>query len=574
MDSCSSMLHLGGKQQDAIDYDLSCRLDVLGLADGEAEEQLDEKLMDEAKELGVDIDLSPHLKPSSTRTDSSVPTRRSVSIYSTASQSTDVTSNISEVSKEHHHPNDKRNSRASLSLRDYDIFLARGTTNDRRTSISFSQPSTPSNSVFSLPLHYPEASPKKHFRVRKGLSILKLHRSDSTSSGADGCPHCPQDPISQRRAVHKLPCGHKLCTQALRNTIRSAISNKVGGVPSCCGMPIPSSLVEQVMTQEEQNALLDKLEQWDEAVSIAPSVRSEIKDQGSDKRRSTGSRRKSNESKADSVAPHAESELEKLQDRSDFKKLHQEQVRLKDSFLAWIERQRAELQSSHQRLRSEMDAFHQCAEEELFEHHAEAMADAEDKQVKAEADMREAHAQEKRDHATALKHMEAYCAGTYSTGEAHNRTITEQGRAELEKARRIRDAMDSKHESAINVLRGEQGRRMKLREQRQDKEVQELRRSHRKKELELERTCSAELHRLDDFVAERQRKIRARWELQNAVFVKRVEVETGIGLSGKPRSVEWPAEAVPDTESGAVRAWEKDGVSSTLELSPKLRKRE
>ena len=201
-----------------------------------------------------------------------------------------------------------------------------------------------------------------------------------------------------------------------------------------------------------------------------------------------------------------------------------------------------------------MKAYHESREEELMLHHGNAMSEAEDKQVKAEADMREAHEQEKRDNATALKHMEAYCAGTYSTGEAHSRTVTDQDRAELEKAKRTRDAMDPKHESAINVLRGEQGRRMRLRQQRQDKEVQELRRALRKEELELERACTSGAHRFEDFAAEKQRRVRARRDLQHAIFVKKVELEPGEEVDGKLGKLPWERDETTSAEAVTASA--------------------
>jgi hypothetical protein len=172
-----------------------------------------------------------------------------------------------------------------------------------------------------------------------------------------------------------------------------------------------------------------------------------------------------------------------------------------------------------------MKARHETATEDLLERHANAMSEAEDKQVKAEADMREVHAQEKRDNATALRHMEAYCAGTYSNGDLHGRTVTEQDLAELEKARKVRDAMDPKHGSAINVLRGEQGRRIKLRAQRQEKEMQESNRNQRKEELEFGRACTAEVGGFEGMLAEKQRRINVRWEMQVAILAKKAEIE-------------------------------------------------
>ena len=548
----------------AVEDERSFLLDVLKLVEDETEEQMDEKLNSKAKELGVDVDVFsiPAPKPVSTRTFSSEAPRRSESIDSRASQSTGLTSNFSGTSK------GTQTSRASLSFRDYDNFLARGRL-DGRQSISFSPPTTPSHSGFSLPLSSPSSSPKKPFRRIRGLSILRLHRTDSGFSNAEGCPHCRRDMLSQRRAVHRLPCGHRLCTQALRDTVRVGTMSKTGAVPSCCGVPIPGALVEHVMSQEEQSALFEKLEQWNEAAAIALSTTGEIREAGPVKRPDMGSRSVSNESKVDSVDPHARTDLdkEKLQDVSDFRHLQREQTEMLERFSAWIEKQRLELKTKHGQLRAEMKSHHERATEDLHQHHENAMVEAEDKQVKAEADLREIHTQEKRDNATALKHMEAYCAGTYSTGELHNRLVTDQDRAELDKTRRVRDTMDGKHTSAINILRGEQGRRMKLRAQRQENELQERRRTQRKEELEFERACTSEVHKFDEDVTEKRGKIRVRCEIQNAILTKRIANDSSLEVKETFSNVDWresgqiePHQAV----TGATKAHEDAALSSGI----------
>lgn len=529
-------------------HDLSYFLEVLNIGDGETEDQLDERLRSEAKELGVDVDEQKTLESKPFKPYSPEYPRRSASIDSRASQSTGLTSNFSDLSKDYH--GQRRCSRASLSFRDYDAFVARGVPVGRH-SISFSPLATPSHSTFSLPLSQPpspEPSPKRHFRRIRGLSMLRLHqRQGSDTSLADGCPHCPQDLSSQRRAVHKLPCGHRLCTQALRNTVKTATDSKTGAVPSCCGRPIPGGLVEHVMTQEEQNALLQKLEQWDEAVSLAPSINSSRRDSipSMPQQRlgalSPRSRTVSDESRFDNLSPKQCKEMDNLMDRDDYKLLRTGQGEQRDRFLKWVDKQRVELDKKHECIRHELRSQHETAVEDMVEHHASAIGEAEDKQVKAESDLRETQEQERRDNATALKHIEAFCAGAYSTGEPHNRPVTDQSLAELDKARRTRDNMDAKHTSQINVLRGEQSRRIRLRSQRQDRELQELKRQQRKEELEMERACTAEILKLDESVAEKRRKIRWRWELQMAIFTKKVETETGVQLSSNCRlpTVEW-----------------------------------
>ncbi|KAF2486113.1 hypothetical protein BDY17DRAFT_307670 [Neohortaea acidophila] len=541
MSFTAGSVHAGAKQQCYADFRASYHADVLRLPIEGTEEESDIQLMTEAKELGVDIDLSPSLGPFSNPTDASVPDRRSMSVYSMTSESTGLTSNYSDPSRDPSQGHGRRRSRASLSLRDYDMFLARGTTDSTRTSMSFSRPTTPAQSSFSLPLSSPEPTSKRGSRVLKGLSMLRFHRPESSGAMVNGCPHCPPHTSSQRRAMHGVPCGHRLCTQALRSTIKSALANASGAIPSCCGVPIPGELVQSVATSEEQDELLQRLEQWDEAISLAPLRRSELKELASSERASNDGPNKSNESRQASNGPVEESNIKQPHEHPEFKQLEEQHGELHDRFTAWIEQRRVELHERHERMRREMNEQHESAEDDMLERHGRSMGEAEDRQVKAEADLREQHEQEQRDNATALRHLEAFCAGTYSTGETHGRVVTEQARAELERLRKARDSMDAKHASAINVLRGEQARRMRLRQARQEKELQDLLRAQRKEELEMDRACTAESRGLEEFVAEKQKRIAARWRMENAVLAKRMRLE-----NGRAWSLELAMHALPD----------------------------
>ncbi|KAF2214473.1 hypothetical protein CERZMDRAFT_120604 [Cercospora zeae-maydis SCOH1-5] len=248
-----------------------------------------------------------------------------------------------------------------------------------------------------------------------------------------------------------------------------------------------------------------------------------------------------------SIAPlslESQDHLNQALAREDYKLLHIGQTEQRDRLLGWALKQSEELLAKHDQLRQAMLSTHETALEEMQEQHAFATSDAEDKQVKAEAALREVHEKERRDNVTALKHMEAYCAGTYSSGEAHDRTVTDQDLAELEKTRWYRDSMRVRHESAINVLRGEQNRRLRLRASRQDRALQDLKRQQRKEELELERSCNAELAKLNDTLEQKRRKIRWRWELQMAILVKKIEAEIGNQLDCRLPTADWQCDSI------------------------------
>lgn len=535
--------YLVDMQVDGLDkeYESSYLKDVLGLEEDAKEEDIDGRLIAEAKQLGIDVQMeqqtedTTNMRPASTpiRSTDALPRRSSVDSRASVAMST-----VSTASSLPPSSNGKAPSRASLSFRDYDSFLARGRP-EGRASMSFSPPKTPSasTSVFSLPMSSPESSPKKHYRLMRGLSMLKLSRTDSTTS-MRGCPHCPRDALSQRRAVHKLPCGHRLCTKALRETIKAATTDAAGAIPSCCGTPIPGCLVEHVMTQQEQSAVLDKLDQWSQANSAAASVKSEARGSTTIPRPGallTASRTVSDESKVDSVVPETTQQANIEGERPELKQLRTEQADRRDRFTAWIVARRAEMSEKHEGWRRDLRASHEAAVESLEEAHAQSMSEAEDKQVKAEAEMRALHAQEERDSTTALRHMEAYCAGRYlSTGKPHGRTVTGQNLAELENARRAKEGMRARHESAINVLRAEQTRRLRLRGQRQAKEVVELRMGQRGNELDMERSWTDEGRVFEGFVARRWEALGKRWEREERVLGRRLEmgIERGCERDG------------------------------------------
>jgi hypothetical protein len=327
----------------------------------------------------------------------------------------------------------------------------------------------------------------------------------------------------------------------LRNTIKVAIESETGAVPSCCGKPIPGSLVEKVMAPEEQHALLQKLEMWDGAVSIVESVSSSRRDSVAQPRSSLTMQSQPGRPSSETPSPEARKTLEMIMEREDYRLLRVGQAAQRDCFLAWVENERDAVNRKHEAAWEEMRQNHEHAVEELQDRHASAVAEAEDKQVKAEADLRDAHAHETRDTATALKHMEAYCAGTLRDGTPHHRTVTAQEILELDKTRRFRDQMDMRHASAINVLRGEQARRMRLRHQRQDRELHDLQRYHHAASRERQRACHGELVLLDETVAEKRRKLQWRWELQSGIFVKKIQAELGLPSDSPPRlpPVEW-----------------------------------
>ncbi|KAM0717878.1 hypothetical protein Q7P37_006210 [Cladosporium fusiforme] len=554
------------RQLPLADFESSFAKDVLELSDGDTEDALGERLSALAQELGLHAealslskDTTATAKAASTNTvaSSAYPVRRSESIGSRTSRSTGLTSNFSDLSRDPAHLRGKP--RASLSFRDYDSFLSRGSLSERRDSLSFTPPLTPSHSSLSLALSSPpDASPRKHFRKLRGLSMLKLNKSgSSTSLPLDACPHCPQNAFSQRRAIHKLPCGHRLCTQALRNTIIAGTQSPLGSIPSCCGIPIPGRLVEQMMTRQEQSALLDKLEQWDEAASAVStdiSTRSGVANDHDHHHHDESDQQPTSHTSSHASLPRSKAhDLETILPLPGFPAHRTAQESQRNRFLTWSSRLRTTLAAHRRTTRQALQTRHADTLSALHDTHAHSLAEAEDKQVAAEADLRATHAREDRDVATALRHMEAYCAGTLGCGTPHGRTVTEQDLRELEKTQRARAGMAARHEGAIRVLRGEQGRRMKGRVARQEREMANLARAHRGEEEGMERGWGV----LEALVGVKREALVRRWEVEDAVFLRRLEVETGVELGGRLPPVLW--------EGGVFVALAGEGVDGKLD---------
>lgn len=283
------------------------------------------------------------------------------------------------------------------------------------------------------------------------------------------------------------------------------------------------------MTPEEQNTLLDRLEQWDEAAATHILLQHDPTNHHSHQPGTT------NTSSHDSLSRSKPHDLDTILPLPGFPAHRESQQAQRDRFLSWSANLHSNLDVYRTSSRSLLQTRHDLALQDLHETQTLSLAEAEDKQVQAEADLLATHERELRDVATALKHMEAYCAGTLSSGEPHSRTVTEQDRGELEKTRRARDAMAGRHEGAIRVLRGEQGRRMKARVARQERDVANLERAHRNESAEMER--GFELSEGLDIV-KRETLVR-RWAVQDAIFLRKLEVETGVVLGGRLPEVDW-----------------------------------
>ncbi|KAG9520240.1 hypothetical protein KCV07_g4480, partial [Aureobasidium melanogenum] len=532
-------------------------LEVLRLAEGQTGEAFEEDLRSQARNLNIDIALlestskSRESKATSSLTSSTHP-RRSVSTGSQASHSTDFT-DASRVSREC--PNartrptrGRRSSAASTSIKDYDSIVNHARYDFRRSSFNFAASPiiSPSPSTFSLSSVWSrsrESSPKRHI-ITRGLSRLRLKRTDSGDSTRekDDCPHCPQSGSRHRRTVHTLSCGHRYCTLALRKIIKDSLNDE-NIPPTCCKRPIPGSLVASVMSQEEQDALMNMLVAWDdEATTTPPTIHeSEVTSHPTSFPKSR-SQSRSPVCGAEQLQTLEEKRknLEKAMEIPEFKHLRQEQERQRDSLVAWAGRKRQGIIDGYAVRKLQLLPYFDRQKDQLSEKQSAAIARIEDKHVLDEHEMREAHEVETRNNAIALKHMEAYCRGETTSGDRHERAITDRDLAELTKARRARDQMEAKHSGAISVLRGEQSRRISQRLVKQEEELAELEARQLKEIESLQRECDDMVRDWDDETQKRRAKLETWWNIEVEIWRKKLERDTGIHFSGELPSIPWP----------------------------------
>ena len=167
------------------------------------------------------------------------------------------------------------------------------------------------------------------------------------------------------------------------------------------------------------------------------------------------------------------------------------------------------------------------------------MAKLEDKHVTAEIDLGEAQKQEKRNGLLALRHMQAYCSGQGPDGIG--RTVTEQDRKELERQGWLCDHIDQRHESAINVLREQQARQMRICAQKQELDVATLEKKHESETADFEKACSAEVQEFEELFSKRKQRLVRRWDLAAEIWKKRQADDGILELPFPIAPVEWPA---------------------------------
>ena len=142
--------------------------------------------------------------------------------------------------------------------------------------------------------------------------------------------------------------------------------------------------------------------------------------------------------------------------------------------------------------------------------------------------------------ATALKHMEAYCAGANPTFPdiAHN--VTEEDHKKLARQYLIQQKLPAKHESAINVLRARQEKDSKTKAQKQQIELRQLESDYARDKRNEELQHGKDVSRLNALIETRRRRVMLRWNLRFEIWRRDWEKQHGTTLNALLPHEEWP----------------------------------
>ncbi|KAM7209616.1 hypothetical protein V8F20_000019 [Naviculisporaceae sp. PSN 640] len=195
--------------------------------------------------------------------------------------------------------------------------------------------------------------------------------------------------------------------------------------------------------------------------------------------------------------------------------------------------------------------------DKMKERHGKTEQHLDDRQIQAEIDLMLALEQSKKSINIQLKYMEAYCkkgdnsaATTDNTPRASQplREVTQKHLDQLTQQYRIRDGMERRHQSQVNVLREKQAKRMEELVERHKKELETLREKNLEEIEDLEVTFANEEEALDRVFARRKSLLKSRAEIASEIL--RVELEGRLGERFTALRVRWPGDEEDEEEQG------------------------
>ncbi|KAH8908226.1 hypothetical protein BR93DRAFT_877964 [Coniochaeta sp. PMI_546] len=239
----------------------------------------------------------------------------------------------------------------------------------------------------------------------------------------------------------------------------------------------------------------------------------------------------------------------------EFRVLVERQRRQMGEFGRFEHKMRWVMWTRHSQRRLAAAGRHEDQADRMRERHAKTEQHLEDRQIEAEMELRAALEQSERSIAIQLKYMEAYCNGPRLVeaspsppGLLPEREVTRKHRELLVQQYHLRDGMERRHQSQINVLREKQARRMEELTGRHERELRLLgeRRAEEVEDLGLE--FANEEEALARVFGERRERMLRRWAIEAEVLRREMERRDGVRY-GPMQLPEWPCEGEGQDES-------------------------
>jgi hypothetical protein len=246
--------------------------------------------------------------------------------------------------------------------------------------------------------------------------------------------------------------------------------------------------------------------------------------------------------------PEEESILLFALDNEDFKTLYTDEQAEFNRIARFECHQRKALAAHHQWTLNRMSTQHARTKTEASKQHVQTLESLEESQLVAEHDLRKSQAQETQNIATALKYMEAYCAGTNPLNPDLVHTVTDEDHKKLARQRMIQEKLPAKQESAINVLRARQEKDLKQRLEKQEAELSKLDTDFENDSKAEETRFLVDVNRLAELVTARRKAVMCRWDLRFEIWRRNFETQHGVALVGRLPHAEWPQIADDDME--------------------------
>ncbi|KAK2032978.1 IBR domain-containing protein [Colletotrichum zoysiae] len=241
---------------------------VLHLAPEGSEAAIEEELFAKANALGISVSRLSHEKrnTSSAESQTSTVATQHVRTFSTTSRnsaSTTLTSHPSlhavPVTTDTTPHSLARKRSKSLGFSQYDKYLSQIDPNIDQPKIQRISPSiahgASTHSIFSV------SSRRSYFSIKEGIRKIRRKRTSGRVDSTIYCICCRNE-FNKSNALHGLPCGHTYCAECLSIMIQQSTTDESKMPPRCCTQPIPGSIVQKILSREEQHAFLKSVLQF------------------------------------------------------------------------------------------------------------------------------------------------------------------------------------------------------------------------------------------------------------------------------------------------------------------------